>query len=220
MNSYRKVPTTVIGSENILNKIFPDNFVMHLKSLLGMHKRNNGEQPSFHSVFGYYRKVLDGNNRAIEIITDMNDKLGGDSPVDINYVKNTYSELCLVVNMSIRNFDIFTQNKYQYLHYAFNYIDGQIKRIISGAITRDLPEHVHSNSAGPDLNEYFKEKNILRYIAPLNLVDPMYDDFTPEGCKTIHDIIRFMHVTSVHELAGRSAGDMHSVPKDCSPALR
>ncbi len=204
MNSYRKVPTTVIGSENILNKIFPDNFVMHLKSLLGMHKRNNGEQPSFHSVFGYYRKVLDGNNRAIEIITDMNDKLGGDSPVDINYVKNTYSELCLVVNMSIRNFDIFTQNKYQYLHYAFNYIDGQIKRIISGAITGDLPEH----------------SLLLRYISPLNLVDPMYDDFTPEGCKTIHDIIRFMHMKSVHELAGMSAGNPHSVPSECSPALR
>ena len=221
MNSYRKVPTAVNGSEGMINKILPDSFVTYLKSLFGLHKRNNGAQPSFHTVFGCYRKVLDSNNMAIGIITDMNDKLGGGSPVDITYVKNTYSELCHAVNESMVNFDIFTQNKYQDLHYAFNFVDNQIKRIIFGVIKRDLPEHTLSDFAGlKTLNDYNKEENILRYIAPLNLVDPMYDNFTPEGCRTIHDIIRFMHVKSVHELTKRSAGNLYPVPKDYSPALR
>ncbi len=145
MNSYRKVPNN--GSENIIRKILPGDFVMYLKSLLGFHKKNNGAQPSFHSIFDHYRKVLESNNRAIEIIANMNDNLGGDSPVDINYITDTYSKLCLVVNASMENFDIFTHSKYWNLHYTFNYIDNQIKRIISGDTTRDLPEHTHSTPA-------------------------------------------------------------------------
>ncbi|MDL1967759.1 MAG: pyruvate, water dikinase [Deltaproteobacteria bacterium] len=44
--------------------------------------------------------------------------------------------------------------------------------------------------------------NVLKYIAPLNLADPDASDFTPEGCRTIHDIIRFAHEMSLHELFG------------------
>ncbi|HUV49984.1 MAG TPA: PEP/pyruvate-binding domain-containing protein [Anaerolineae bacterium] len=42
--------------------------------------------------------------------------------------------------------------------------------------------------------------NVLKYIAPLNLTDPDASDFTPEGCRTIHDIIRFAHEMSLCEL--------------------
>ena len=44
--------------------------------------------------------------------------------------------------------------------------------------------------------------NVLKYIAPLNLTDPDASDFTPEGCRTIHDIIRFAHEMSLQELFG------------------
>ena len=44
--------------------------------------------------------------------------------------------------------------------------------------------------------------NVLKYIAPLNLTDPDASDFTPEGCRTIHDIIRFAHEMSLSELFG------------------
>ena len=44
--------------------------------------------------------------------------------------------------------------------------------------------------------------NVLKYIAPLNLTDPDASDFTPEGCRTIHDIIRFAHEMSLCELFG------------------
>ncbi len=42
--------------------------------------------------------------------------------------------------------------------------------------------------------------NVLKYIAPLNLTDPDASNFTPEGCRTIHDIIRFAHEISLREL--------------------
>ncbi|HKN18840.1 MAG TPA: hypothetical protein VJW95_03510, partial [Dissulfurispiraceae bacterium] len=38
------------------------------------------------------------------------------------------------------------------------------------------------------------------YISPLNLVDPLMERFTPEGCKTMHDLLRFMHEKAVMEL--------------------
>ncbi|MDH3394474.1 MAG: hypothetical protein OEL66_10745, partial [Desulfobulbaceae bacterium] len=51
-----------------------------------------------------------------------------------------------------------------------------------------------------ELYEFRRQKYIMRYIAPLNLVNPLEDDFAPEKCKTVHDLIRFMHEKSVQEL--------------------
>lgn len=221
MNSYRKVPETAGTSESIINKILPDDFIAYLKSLLGLHKKNNGTQPSFQSVFGSYRKVLESGNKAIGIISDMNNRLGGDSCTDITYAKDTYSELHHAVETAMENFDIFTQCNYMNLHDIFSRINWQINQAIDGVISVDLPEHAHSPSAELiNMRTNDKDKNILRYIAPLNLVDPMFDDFTPEGCKTIHDIIRFMHVMSVRQLAKSAARNQHSVPEHFLPALR
>ncbi|MBI3354175.1 MAG: hypothetical protein HY034_04730, partial [Nitrospirae bacterium] len=51
-----------------------------------------------------------------------------------------------------------------------------------------------------ELYEFRKKRYILRYISPLNLIDPLSDNFTPEGCKTMHDILRFIHEKAVTEL--------------------
>lgn len=54
-------------------------------------------------------------------------------------------------------------------------------------------------------------RQLLRLIAPLNLVDPASPDFRPEKCRTIHDFLRFCHERAVAELidfhlSGRLAG--------------
>jgi len=36
-------------------------------------------------------------------------------------------------------------------------------------------------------------RRMLRWIAPLNLIDPAAADFTIAGCRTLHDLIRFCH---------------------------
>jgi pyruvate,water dikinase len=43
-------------------------------------------------------------------------------------------------------------------------------------------------------------RRLLKRIAPLNLIDPQAQDFTPQGCRTVHDVIRFVHEKSVQEL--------------------
>ncbi|MCK4618476.1 MAG: hypothetical protein KAT52_00880 [Desulfobacterales bacterium] len=40
----------------------------------------------------------------------------------------------------------------------------------------------------------------LKKIAPLNLLDPKQDNFNPDSCRTIHDIIRFAHEMSMRKM--------------------
>jgi pyruvate,water dikinase len=47
---------------------------------------------------------------------------------------------------------------------------------------------------------YRSLESLLKLIAPLTLTDPEKENFSPEGCQTLHDIIRFAHEKSLREL--------------------
>jgi pyruvate,water dikinase len=47
---------------------------------------------------------------------------------------------------------------------------------------------------------YLTLRRVLRWITPLNLTDPKLSEFTPESCKTLHDIIRFAHQVGIAEM--------------------
>jgi pyruvate, water dikinase len=68
----------------------------------------------------------------------------------------------------------------------------------------------------PELLEYVKNKKepfkdtqlfktlekVLKCVVPLSLTDPESETFSPESCKTYHDITRFAHEMSMHEMFG------------------
>jgi pyruvate,water dikinase len=54
--------------------------------------------------------------------------------------------------------------------------------------------------------EYRLLQRVLKKIAPLNLLDPSGKNFTPSGCKTFHDITRYVHEKAVEELIGMEYG--------------
>ena len=101
-----------------------------IRSLLGLAKGSGQEAPPFRTVFKNFKEVLENNNRALEIIADLGDKLGGDYLFDINYIKSAYSDLAGAVYGSIQNFDVLTINRYPQLHEVFSRIDDHIKTLI------------------------------------------------------------------------------------------
>ncbi len=89
----------------------------------------------FKQVFERFKIVLDTNNNALEIITDMGEKLGGNYLFDVVYVKRAYEELRHDIERSLANFDVLTKERYAGLHEAFRGIDERIR----GALYDELP---------------------------------------------------------------------------------
>ena len=47
---------------------------------------------------------------------------------------------------------------------------------------------------------YKAAQEALKHMAPLTLLDPKAENFTPEGCGSLHDVIRFAHEMSMREM--------------------
>jgi pyruvate, water dikinase len=47
---------------------------------------------------------------------------------------------------------------------------------------------------------YKQVQQVMKMIAPLNLIDPRKENFTPRGCRSLHDIIRFAHEMAMQEM--------------------
>lgn len=84
---------------------------------------------------------------------------------------------------------------------------GEDGAVVYDGIHRDIFAS-SGNEAIEELYEFRKKKYLLRYIFPLNLVDPYRDDFSPEGCRTLHDILRFIHEKMVLELVEAAEGGL------------
>ncbi|MCL4475724.1 MAG: PEP-utilizing enzyme [Nitrospirae bacterium] len=100
------------------------------KSMLGLSKERAGQDLSFELLFRSFREVIESNNRALEIITDMGEKLGGDYLFDIIYIKSAYSKLSDAVKRSMESFDALTRKKHLELHGVFDRIDQQIRQMV------------------------------------------------------------------------------------------
>jgi len=51
-----------------------------------------------------------------------------------------------------------------------------------------------------DLYEFRRKRSVLTYLTSLTLLDPDHDDFSPGGCRSLHDILRFVHEKALQEL--------------------
>jgi pyruvate,water dikinase len=85
------------------------------------------------------------------------------------------------------------------------------QNVVFGGIVRELCYYEFTEEpVFAESYEYRLLRRILRKISPLNLVDPHHKNFTPAGCRTYHDIIRFIHEKAVEELIHLEAGRWRS----------
>jgi pyruvate, water dikinase len=79
-------------------------------------------------------------------------------------------------------------------------VDAGDHSVYKGSVDALLSSTALSPELFPSDPEYIMLRGLLRWITPLNLIDPEAEDFTAENCRTCHDIIHFAHERSVEEL--------------------
>ncbi len=111
------------------------SFLRHFKEKLFNKKSSRiAGEIAFRSIFTRFRELLDNNNRALEIVTDMGEKLSGDYIFDKTYIINSYNELADTVYKVIYNLNMICSNKYIKLYDVFEDINAYLKALIEGKI--------------------------------------------------------------------------------------
>jgi pyruvate,water dikinase len=105
------------------------SFFRRLKEALGP----NRAASALAERFGFFQAVLDGNNRTLEAMTEMGEKLGGDYLFDVNYTKGAYAALFAAISDSLRNFNLLTDHQYPQLDTTMARIDGLVQRMLTSA---------------------------------------------------------------------------------------
>lgn len=76
-------------------------------------------------------------------------------------------------------------------------VDADDRRIYRGRVVELLTYQAATAMNVQMAPEFRVLRRILRTVSRLHLVDPLMQDFRPEGCKTFHDMLRFIHETAV-----------------------
>jgi pyruvate, water dikinase len=83
-------------------------------------------------------------------------------------------------------------------------IDADARKVYEGRVdallSRRPPRRGHI--VGSPMHQ--RLRRVMDHITPLTLTDPAADNFTPRGCRTVHDIVRFAHEKSLKEMFGLS----------------
>ena len=87
--------------------------------------------PDLTTRFQAFQAMLDGNNRTLEAMTEMGEKLGGDYLFDINYTREVYSRLLAAITDSLANFTRLTDNRYPQLVGILDRIDSLVQRMLT-----------------------------------------------------------------------------------------
>jgi pyruvate,water dikinase len=102
----------------------------HLTKLLGRSRSSDLNQ--VRELFDRFQQILKGSNRVLELISDLEEQLGGDYIFDINYLKRAADQLNEVVLSVCSNLNVIADNRYRELFSCQTAIETDIKNILEG----------------------------------------------------------------------------------------
>lgn len=79
-------------------------------------------------------------------------------------------------------------------------VDAERNVVYAGRINELLHHQLVERASFETTYEFQLLRRMLKRIAPLTLINPDSSNFTPNGCQTIHDVLRFMHEKSINTL--------------------
>ena len=96
-------------------------------------------------------------------------------------------------------------------------VDADALKVYEGRVEELLEKRVKTKNLMLGSPVFEALKGAAGYIIPLNLLDPDSPSFSPKNCRTFHDITRFCHEKSVHEMF--QFGKDHHFPERSSKQL-
>jgi pyruvate,water dikinase len=94
-------------------------------------------------------------------------------------------------------------------------VDAEYANVYEGVVEELLSDPSDKNDFS-NTAEVKQLKEILKWVTPLNLIDPRSPSFSPKSCRTLHDITRFCHemaMRSMFALSKESHFSEHSAKR-------
>ena len=95
-------------------------------------------------------------------------------------------------------------------------VDADRATVFAGTVKGLSASSCDQKGLSPERPFMKRLRHILDHASPLNLLNPQDPGFIPENCRTLHDMIRFVHEKAVQEmftLGGRSRGRVRGAKK-------
>jgi pyruvate,water dikinase len=133
--------------------------------------RNTRRKPAllpFKDLFIRFHQVLEENTKAMEIITEMEDKLGGEYVFDRKFLEDTVQNIKAVVLRSAYHFNAITNNKYSEIYEVIESLIRQLQQELSGQLVFSHGQNVvaltHINDTMSDAvgNKAYKLSKVVQ----------------------------------------------------------
>jgi pyruvate,water dikinase len=95
-------------------------------------RRGKHELLPFKELFIHFHLVLEENTKAMEIITEMEDKVGGEYVFDRKFLEDTVQDIKAVILRSAYHFNAITNNRYSEIYEVIESLTQQLQQELNG----------------------------------------------------------------------------------------